>query len=109
MADADFNIKPEELKQRLDAGEKILILDVRQPDEHQVCRLPNDTLIPLMELPQRAGELKTEDEIIVYCHTGNRSSTAVYYLRQMGFKRARNLMGGVEAWATRIDPSMARY
>jgi adenylyltransferase/sulfurtransferase len=107
-AGQDAAISPEELKSRLDAGEKVFLLDVREPGEHAICNL-GGVLIPRGELPNRLGELDPAAEIVVYCKTGNRSAQAVDFLRQCGFGKLRNLAGGIDAWAERIDPSMPRY
>jgi adenylyltransferase/sulfurtransferase len=99
----------EELKQRLDGKEDLFILDVRQPEEFQICRIPGSKLIPLAELPQRVGELQKDRELIVHCKSGMRSLKATKFLRDAGFKRARNLKGGILAWAQKIDPTMPTY
>jgi sulfur-carrier protein adenylyltransferase/sulfurtransferase len=99
---------PEELKRRLDAGEDILVLDVREPHEYQYCNLGGE-LIPLGELPRRYLELDPSREMVALCHAGQRSARAVAFLRQQGFSKVRNLRGGIAAWADRIDPAMPRY
>jgi sulfur-carrier protein adenylyltransferase/sulfurtransferase len=101
-------IQPEELKRRLDAGEDIYVLDVREPHEYQICNLGGH-LIPLGDLPKRVHELDSSREIVVHCKSGGRSAKAVDFLRQSGFKRASNLTGGILAWATKIDPSLPKY
>jgi adenylyltransferase/sulfurtransferase len=101
-------IQPEELKRRLDAREDILVLDVREPHEYQICNIKGH-LIPLGDLPARVHELDTSQEIVVHCKSGMRSATAVEFLRQSGFKRATNLTGGILAWADRIDRSLPKY
>jgi adenylyltransferase/sulfurtransferase len=101
-------IQPEELKRRLDAGEDIYVLDVREPHEYQICNLGGH-LIPLGDLPKRVHELDSSREIVVHCKSGGRSAKAVEFLRQSGFKRASNLTGGILAWATKIDPSLPKY
>jgi adenylyltransferase/sulfurtransferase len=93
----------------MDSGEKITILDVREPNEYEICHLPGAKLIPLGELPNRLGELNPGDELIVHCKAGGRSAKAVKFLRQQGFEKAVNVAGGVDAWAERIDPSMPTY
>jgi adenylyltransferase/sulfurtransferase len=98
----------EELKSRLDRGEEFLILDVREPPEYAICNL-GGRLIPVNELPARIGELDPAADIVVHCKTGGRSARAVGLLRQAGFRQARNLAGGIAAWAERIDPTMPRY
>jgi adenylyltransferase/sulfurtransferase len=99
----------EELKERLDRKEDLFILDVRQPEEFQICRIPGSKLIPLAELPQRVGELQKDRELIVHCKSGMRSLKATKFLRDAGFKGARNLKGGILAWAQKIDPTMPTY
>jgi adenylyltransferase/sulfurtransferase len=101
-------IQVEELKRRLDAGEDLLLLDVREPHEYQICNL-GGLLIPPSELPRRVHELDSSREIVAYCRSGPRSARAVAFLRQAGFRKARNLAGGILAWAARIDPHMPRY
>jgi len=97
-----------ELKQRLDAGDKITLVDVREAHEHRICNL-GGTLIPLGELPARMDELDASQEIVVYCRTGNRSSRAAEFLEDSGFQKVWNLKGGISAWAAEIDPTMPRY
>jgi len=101
-------ISVEELKQKLDAKEDVFILDVREPNEFQICNL-NGHLIPLNDLPKRMNELDSSKEIVVHCHKGGRSARAVAFLQQAGFTKAKNLAGGVTAWAERIDPRMRKY
>lgn len=101
-------ISVEELKQRLDAKEDLFILDVREPHEYQICNL-NGTLIPLNDLPRRVHELDPSKEMVVHCRSGARSARAVGFLRQAGFTKAKNLAGGILAWADRIDPKVPKY
>ena len=101
-------IRPEELKRRLDNGEDILVLDVREPHEYEICHLRGH-LIPLGDLPRRVHELDSSREIVAYCKIGVRSAKAVEFLRSMGFRRVRNLTGGIDAWAQQIDSTMPRY
>jgi len=101
-------ISVEELKQRRDAGENIFVLDVREPHEYQICNL-NGYLIPLNDLPKRVGELDPKREIVAHCRSGMRSAKAVEFLRQSGFANAKNLLGGILAWAEKIDPKMPKY
>jgi adenylyltransferase/sulfurtransferase len=101
-------IEVEELKRRRDAGEDLLLVDVREPHELAISSL-GGLHIPLGDLSRRLGELDRGREVIVYCRSGARSGRAVAFLRQQGFARAVNLAGGVLAWADRIDPTMARY
>lgn len=102
------DMQVEELKQRLDRGDDIFILDVREPHEYQICNI-NGHLIPLGELPKRVSELDPSREIVAQCRSGARSAKAVDFLRQAGFKKVRNLAGGILAWADRIDHTMPKY
>ncbi len=101
-------ISVSELKERLDNGEDIFILDVRQPDEYRYCNI-GGFLVPLGELPRRIGDLDPNREIIVVCHSGVRSARAAQYLQRFGFSQARNLVGGIDRWAEEVDPTMPRY
>src|SRR5205814_6056525 len=98
----------EELKERLDRGDDLFILDVREPHEYQICNLGGH-LIPLGDLPNRVNELDTSKEIVAHCRSGVRSAKAVNFLRQAGFKKVHNLAGGILAWADRVDPTMPKY
>jgi molybdopterin/thiamine biosynthesis adenylyltransferase/rhodanese-related sulfurtransferase/molybdopterin converting factor small subunit len=104
-----FEISVEELKRRLDEGRPLTILDVRNPPEYEIARIPGSVLIPLHELQDRLGELDPAATIVAHCHHGSRSAQAVYGLRQMGFSRAVNLAGGINAWSEEIDPSVPQY
>lgn len=108
-ADAFSDATVEELKQRIDKKDGVFILDVRQPEEYQICKIEGSKLIPLAELPQRMGELTKDREIIVHCKSGMRSAKAAKFLRDSGFVNVRNLKGGILAWAQRIDNSMPTY
>ncbi len=108
-ANADPVMTVDELKARIDRGDRPFLLDVREPFEHDLVRLEDDLLIPMGELAARQHELDPGREIVVYCHHGNRSGRATAFLRRQGFHRARNLRGGIEEWAAKIDPSLPRY
>jgi adenylyltransferase/sulfurtransferase len=101
-----------ELKAALDRGEPVFVLDVREPQEFQISRIPGSTLIPLGDLPQRIAELPAgpgAPEIVVHCKSGVRSAKAVRLLADRGFDRVKNLKGGVLAWIDQVDPSQAKY
>src|SRR5204863_4685452 len=98
----------EELKKRLDRGDDLYILDVREPHEYQICNL-NGHLIPLGELPRRVHELDTSREIVAHCRGGKRSAEAVDFLRKAGFRKTLNLKGGILAWSDEVDPSVPKY
>lgn len=102
----------EKLKQPLSVsgGESFCLLDVREPWEAELCRLPGARLIPMGEVPSRAHqELDPDAHIVVYCHHGVRSLRVTLWLREQGFEQAQSLAGGIEDWARVMDPSMARY
>ncbi len=101
-------IEPEELKRRLDAGEEVFVLDVREPHEYQICNIGGH-LIPLGDLPKRVHELDSSREIVVHCRSGQRSARAVDFLQKAGFHKVTNLKGGVLAWADRIDRTLKKY
>jgi molybdopterin/thiamine biosynthesis adenylyltransferase/rhodanese-related sulfurtransferase len=101
-------ITPRELKARLDRGEDLFLLDVREPHEYQICNLGGH-LIPLGDLPQRVSELDSSREIIAHCRSGKRSAEASDFLRQAGFRKVLNLKGGILAWSEEVDPSVPKY
>ena len=106
---APREITVEDLKKRLDQGEDLFILDVRNPEEYQICRLPGSTLLPLPEMPQRFAEVPKDREVVVHCKSGMRSAKAIGFLMQHGYDKLKNLKGGILAWAASIDPGMPRY
>lgn len=106
--DSDLEITPTELARALEAAPPPVLLDVREPMEHRLNRLPGAVLVPLGELPERLSELDQARDLIVYCHHGVRSIRAAQLLRGAGF-RARSLRGGITAWIDDIDPNMLRY
>jgi len=101
-------ITPLELKARLDRGDDIFILDVREPHEYQICNL-HGHLIPLGDLPKRVNELDTATEIVAHCKSGVRSAKAVEFLKQAGFKKVKNMKGGILAWSDKVDPKVPKY
>lgn len=105
----DLQIEPRALRERLGQGEVLLLIDVREPWEHEICRLPGAHLIPLADLPGRYQELLDADEVVLYCHHGIRSLDAAVWLRQQGVENARSVAGGIDRWSLEIDPSVPRY
>jgi sulfur-carrier protein adenylyltransferase/sulfurtransferase len=101
-------VTPVDLKRRLDAGEDVFVLDVREPHEYQIVNI-GAPLIPLGDLPNRLGELDANREIVIHCKTGGRSQRAAEFLQKSGFKNVSNLAGGITAWATDIDPKLPKY
>ncbi len=102
-----LEISVQELKEKMDNGEALFLLDVRQPYEHEQANI-GGTLIQLDQLPARMAELEghKEEQFIVYCRSGARSGRAVQYLKALGFSGATNLKGGMIAWSAKIDPTM---
>src|SRR5438034_57512 len=99
---------PRELKARLDRGDDLYILDVREPHEYQICNIKGH-LLPLGELPRRVHELDSSNEIVAHCRSGKRSAEAVDFLRKAGFRKIHNLKGGILAWSDEVDPSVPKY
>jgi rhodanese-related sulfurtransferase len=99
------------LQARLDAGEKLLLLDVRQPWEHETARIAKSVLIPMNELPQRLADIKLEagQQLVTYCHAGVRSMRSAMFLEQSGFTNVLSLAGGIAAWSSEVDPTVPQY
>ncbi len=106
--DAAFEISADALHEELEKGADIFLLDVREPHEYEIANIGGH-LIPLGELPQRVNELDSSREIVAYCHYGHRSEQAVEFLKQVGFRKVRNLVGGIDGWAATVDQSVPRY
>jgi adenylyltransferase/sulfurtransferase len=104
-----WEVSVEELKRELDQGSNLFILDVRNPEEYEISRLPNSQLIPLGDLLNRIHELDSARDIVVHCKSGMRSAQAIEILREAGFRKLRNLQGGIMAWSERIDPTVPMY
>ncbi len=105
----EFELAPVDLKTKMDHREEFFLLDVREPHEVQICAIPGSYLIPLGQLPARVHELNSADEIIAYCRSGQRSGKAVDFLRKAGFRKVKNLRGGILAWSDQVDPSVPKY
>ena len=102
-------ITPREVKKMMDAKQPFVLIDVREPHEFQICRIPGSTLIPLGEVPKRMHELDSAQEIVVHCRSGQRSARAVELLIKAGFHKIHNLKGGILAWSDQVDPSVPKY
>ena len=100
---------PEELKKRLDAGEKPILLDVREPWEFSICKIEGSVNISMSEPEKLINELNANDEIIAICHHGMRSFQVCNYLENNGFNKVLNLDGGIDSWAKTIDTDMVQY
>ncbi len=109
LLSSEEEVTPRELNAELKAGQPILLLDVREPHEYDICKLEDSTLIPLGQLETRMGELDREANVVVYCRSGGRSAQAAKLLEASGFRRVRNLVGGTLAWADQVDPHMPKY
>ncbi len=107
--DGDMEISIDEFKEIKDSDKQIVLLDVRENHEYDICKFDDAKLIPLGELSSRVNELDTADEIVVHCHHGMRSLQATRLLRGMGFKKSKSLTGGIDAWADKYDQDMPRY
>jgi rhodanese-related sulfurtransferase len=105
-----MTITPIELKERLDKGENMRVIDVREADEWAIAHLPKAELIPLSKFQHVATpQLDADETIVLYCHHGMRSARAQGYLQGQGYKNVLNLTGGIDAWALQVDPAMKRY
>lgn len=106
----ESEVSPQDLKLILEEKKSnVTIVDVREPFESEIATIPGSKLIPLAKLPARVNELSTADPIVVYCHTGVRSAQAVRLLSSLGFKKAKNLRGGIRAWTLEVDPTLTMY
>ena len=104
-----YAITVRDLKDRLDRGDKIFLLDVRELHEYSMAKIEGATLIPLGTLPNSLDQIDQNAEIVAYCHRGMRSADAVGFLLQQGYTNVKNLIGGIDAWSVEIDSSVPRY
>jgi len=102
-------ITPVELKQMMDDKKPFVLIDVREPHEYDICRIPGSRLIPLGEVPRRMHELNSADELVVHCRSGARSAKAVDFLMKSGFRKIHNLKGGILGWSDQVDPTVPKY
>lgn len=102
-------IQPADLKQSLDKHESFVLLDVREHDEVEICRIPGAVHIPMNDVPARIGELDAKATTVVYCHRGVRSNMVASYLKQQGFVDVMNLRGGIHSYAVEVDPELTVY
>jgi len=105
----EVEITTKELKRLVDGGSKVTLIDVREQNEYDLCHINGSRLIPLGQIRSRVNELSLYNEYVFYCHTGKRRGWVVNFVRQLGFKKVKNLKGGIDAWAEEIDRSMPRY
>ena len=102
-------IEVTEVKEKLDRGDKFVLIDVREPHEYQICNIPGAKLIPLGDVPKRLDELDKTADIVIHCKSGMRSAKACGILKAAGFEHVRNMKGGILAWSDRVDPSVPKY
>lgn len=96
----------------MDAGEPLMLIDVREPDEYAITRIEGTTLIPMRDIPANLQQLEAradEATLIIFCHHGTRSMNVVYWLRQQGVAACQSMAGGIDAWSTSVDSSVPRY
>ena len=108
----DFEIAPADVKRKLDAGEKLHLIDVREPNEFALAHIEGSELIPMRQIPAELQALEAradEAPLIVFCHHGVRSLNVVNWLRQQGLDACQSMAGGIDAWSLSIDPSVPRY
>jgi rhodanese-related sulfurtransferase len=101
-------VEPRDLKRRLDAGEPIVLIDVREEKERALCHI-GGTLIPLAQVLERKNEIPEQGEVVIYCRSGGRSGRAIEALEQIGYSNLTNLSGGILAWSDQVDPSVQKY
>lgn len=106
---SDTEIDPVEVKKLIDQGVDFTLIDVREPHEYQICKIPKAQLIPLGDLPKRLSELNASADLVIHCKSGARSAKACDLLRQNGFSKVRNMKGGILAWSDKVDPSVPKY
>jgi len=106
---SNIEISPREVKERIDRGEKILLVDVREKWEFETSRIEGTELVPLREVPENLPRFEDAEEIVLFCHHGVRSLDAAAWLRSQGVEGARSMAGGIDRWAAEIDPKVPRY
>jgi rhodanese-related sulfurtransferase len=105
----DLEILPSDVKQRLDSGEKMMLIDVREPHEYAICHIEGAVLIPMGTIPANLQKLDTDEDVICFCHHGMRSMDVANWLRAQGVKSAKSMAGGIDRWSLEIDPKVPRY
>jgi rhodanese-related sulfurtransferase len=106
---SDLEILPSEVKQKLDRGQKLLLVDVREPHEYAICHIEGAVLIPMGTIPANLQKLDTDEDVICFCHHGMRSMDVANWLRAQGVKSAKSMAGGIDRWSLEIDPRVPRY
>ncbi|HEU5021983.1 MAG TPA: rhodanese-like domain-containing protein [Bryobacteraceae bacterium] len=109
MAEPAIEITPAEVKARLERGEHIRLIDVREPEEHAICQIEGAELIPMRTVPQHLQDLDGDIDLCVFCHHGVRSLSVVDWLRRQGVENCQSMAGGIDRWSLEIDPQVRRY
>ena len=105
----DLEITAREVKQRLERGEKLLLVDVREPHEHAICQIEGAVLIPMGSIPANLQKLDVDEDVICFCHHGVRSFDVANWLRTQGVLSAKSMAGGIDQWSVEVDPNVPRY
>ncbi len=105
----DLEILPSDVKQRLDRGEKMMLIDVREPHEYAICHIEGAVLMPMGTIPANIQKLDGDEDVICFCHHGMRSMDVANWLRAQGVKSAKSMAGGIDRWSLEIDPKVTRY
>jgi adenylyltransferase/sulfurtransferase len=106
---ANIDVTPREVKELLARGEKIFLVDVREPWEYATCRIEGATLISMQDIPNSLALFEQADDVVLFCHHGMRSRDTAAWLRSQGVEGARSMSGGIERWAVDVDPRVPRY
>ncbi len=112
MIEFPIETSPEDVQRRIDAGEPLALLDVREPEEFAITRIEGATLIPMRDIPASLQQLKAtagETTLVVFCHHGVRSLNVAHWLREQGVSSCQSMAGGIDAWSAGVDPSVPRY
>ena len=105
----NIEITPKELQERLARGDKLILVDVREPWENATCRIEGSRLIPMRTIPASLQSLDTGEDVVCYCHHGMRSLDVTVWLRGQGIENAQSLTGGIDRWSAEVDPHAPRY
>jgi len=105
----NLEISPKELHDRLTRGDKLILVDVREPWENTTCRIEGSRLIPMRNIPANLQALDTGDDVVCYCHHGMRSLDVTVWLRGQGIEKAQSLSGGIDRWSAEVDSKVPRY
>ena len=105
----NLEITAREVKERMDRGEKLMLVDVREPHEYALCHIEGSVLIPMGTIPANLQKLDTDEDVICFCHHGMRSLDVANWLRTQGVKSAKSMAGGIDRWSLEVDPKVTRY